>query len=118
VLDKERVRVLASSKEMEQKYGHPAIVVAFEVGKGKVYHMTSHFYLPAHRDADEASPGGRHELRHVEGRLHEGPGRRVHGVAQAGAPHRGASRRTPRQRAVANMVVEQGKRVETRKKII
>lgn len=44
VLD-ERVRVLVSSKEMEEKYGESPIVVAFEVGAGKIYHLTSHFYL-------------------------------------------------------------------------
>ncbi|MBK04553.1 MAG: hypothetical protein CL920_14770 [Deltaproteobacteria bacterium] len=44
ILD-ESVRVLVSSKEMKEKYGEAPIVVAFEIGKGKVYHMTSHFYL-------------------------------------------------------------------------
>jgi hypothetical protein len=45
VLDKDRVKVLVTSKEMEDRYGHSPIVIAFEFGQGKVYHMTSHFYL-------------------------------------------------------------------------
>ncbi|HBP23836.1 MAG TPA: hypothetical protein DEA08_39420 [Planctomycetes bacterium] len=40
-----RVRVLVSSREMAEKYGEAPIVVAFEVGEGIVYHLTSHFYL-------------------------------------------------------------------------
>lgn len=45
VLDKEKVKVLVKSKEMKEKYGESAIVVTFEFGEGKVYHLTSHFYL-------------------------------------------------------------------------
>lgn len=45
VLDPARVKVLVSSEEMERKYGKAPIVVAFEAGEGKVYHLTSHFYL-------------------------------------------------------------------------
>ncbi|MHA1983265.1 MAG: hypothetical protein ACW967_02845 [Candidatus Hodarchaeales archaeon] len=45
ILDKEKVKVLVSSKEMEEKYGESPIVITFEVGEGKIYHMTSHFYL-------------------------------------------------------------------------
>jgi hypothetical protein len=39
------VKVLVSSREMGEKYGESPIVVAFEEGEGKVYHLTSHFYL-------------------------------------------------------------------------
>ena len=45
ILKPDQVTVLVSSKEMGEKYGESPIVVAFEYGKGKVYHMTSHFYL-------------------------------------------------------------------------
>jgi hypothetical protein len=45
ILDKEKVKVLVSSKEMKEKYGESPIVITFEVDEGKVYHMTSHFYL-------------------------------------------------------------------------
>lgn len=39
------VKVLVSSAEMQGKYGEAPIVVTWEVGQGKVYHLTSHFYL-------------------------------------------------------------------------
>lgn len=45
VIDKDKVKVLVKSKEMKEKYGESAIVVTFEFGEGKVYHLTSHFYL-------------------------------------------------------------------------
>lgn len=39
------VRTLVSSREMQAKYGEAPLVVTFEVEAGKVYHLTSHFYL-------------------------------------------------------------------------
>jgi len=45
VLNPEAVDVIISSKELGRKYGEPAVFVTFEVGKGRVYHMISHFYL-------------------------------------------------------------------------
>ncbi|MFX0087291.1 MAG: hypothetical protein ACFFAU_16695 [Candidatus Hodarchaeota archaeon] len=45
ILDKEKVQILETSKEMEKKYGEAPIVVSFMFGKGEIYHKTSHFYL-------------------------------------------------------------------------
>ncbi len=45
ILDQEKVKVLAFSREMKTKYGEGAIIVSFEVGEGIVFHMTSHLYL-------------------------------------------------------------------------
>lgn len=45
ILDKEKVQVLVTSQEMEEKYGEAPIVVSFKFGEGEVFHMTSHFYL-------------------------------------------------------------------------
>ncbi|MDX2303217.1 MAG: hypothetical protein NW226_10475 [Microscillaceae bacterium] len=45
ILDKERVKVLVKSQELKDKYGEEAVIVRFEYGKGRVYHMISHFYL-------------------------------------------------------------------------
>jgi hypothetical protein len=45
VLDPSAVDVIISSKELGSKYGEPAVFVTFEVGKGRIYHMISHFYL-------------------------------------------------------------------------
>ncbi|MBL4845375.1 MAG: hypothetical protein JKY65_07615, partial [Planctomycetes bacterium] len=45
ILRPDDVQVLVSSQEMQSKYGEAPIVVTFEVGLGKIYHLTSHFYL-------------------------------------------------------------------------
>ncbi len=45
ILDKKKVHVLVSSKEIEQKYGEAPVFITFDYGEGKVYHMISHFYL-------------------------------------------------------------------------
>lgn len=45
ILDKEKVKILVTSKEMEEKYGEAPIVVSFKFGMGEIIHMTSHFYL-------------------------------------------------------------------------
>jgi hypothetical protein len=45
ILDKEKVHVLVTSKEIEQKYGEAPVFITFEYGEGKIYHMISHFYL-------------------------------------------------------------------------
>jgi len=45
ILDKEKVKVLVRSKEIEKKYGEAPVFITFDYGEGKVYHMISHFYL-------------------------------------------------------------------------
>jgi len=40
-----KVEVLVRSKEVKEKYGESAVFTSFDWGKGKVYHMISHFYL-------------------------------------------------------------------------
>jgi hypothetical protein len=45
VLDKTRIKVLIVSKEMQEKYGEDPIVITFDYGDGTVLHMTSHYYL-------------------------------------------------------------------------
>lgn len=45
VIDKEKVKVLVKSKEMEDKYGEAPIVILFDYENGMVLHMTSHYYL-------------------------------------------------------------------------
>ncbi len=112
ILDKEGVRVLASSKEMETKYGHPAIVVAFEVGAGKVYHMTSHFYLQRSETRT---------ARHQEDGLAYAKAKGVKMAELTCADDFRGARLGEVQsaytsaRALSNMVVEQGKRAAKRK---
>lgn len=45
VLNKEKVDVLITSKEMGRKYGETPIAVHFRYGDGQVLHIASHFYL-------------------------------------------------------------------------
>lgn len=45
VLDKEKVKVLVRSDELQRRYGEDPVIISFEWGKGLVYHMISHFYL-------------------------------------------------------------------------
>jgi hypothetical protein len=45
ILNKDKVKVLLRSREMEKKYGEAPIAIYFGYGKGKVFHITSHFYL-------------------------------------------------------------------------
>ena len=45
ILDKDKVRVLITSKELGEKYGEEAVAVVFNYGQGEVFHMISHYYL-------------------------------------------------------------------------
>lgn len=45
ILDPERVRVLVTSRELEERYGESPVFITFDHGAGRVYHMISHFYL-------------------------------------------------------------------------
>jgi hypothetical protein len=58
VLDTLRVRVLARSKEVGEKWGQEPVVVTFDEGRGTVLHLLSHLYLQRSdvRDARDAMP--------------------------------------------------------------
>ena len=58
VLDKEKVEILISSREMKQRYGESPIAVTFHYGDGQVLHIASHFYLQQNqiRNVAEAKP--------------------------------------------------------------
>jgi hypothetical protein len=45
VLDAERVQVLITSRELQDKYGEAPVAVWFRWGEGDVFHMISHYYL-------------------------------------------------------------------------
>ena len=45
VVDPERVQVLITSRELEEKYGEAPVAVWFRWGEGDVFHMISHYYL-------------------------------------------------------------------------
>ncbi len=44
ILDKKRVKVLASSRQMQQQYGADPVMVRFRWEDGEVIHVVSHFY--------------------------------------------------------------------------
>ena len=45
VLKKDIVKVLLQSRDMKNKYGEAPVAIYFEWEAGKVFHITSHFYL-------------------------------------------------------------------------
>ena len=45
ILDEEKVNVLVTSKEIQNRYGEAPVFITFDHGEGKIYHMISHFYL-------------------------------------------------------------------------
>jgi hypothetical protein len=117
VLDPSRVKTLVSSQEMGAKYGERPIVVAFEVGLGKIYHMTSHFYLQ------------RAETRTARHRTSGAAYAQEKGVAlgELSPEIQGCLSRTPltqvqsaytSARSVANMAIEQSKRASARKGLL
>lgn len=117
ILDPARVTTLVSSQEMGAKYGERPIVVAFEVGLGKVYHMTSHFYLQRAetRTARHASPSARYAqekgiaLADLSPEIQECLSRTP--LTQVQSAYTSS-------RSVANMAIEQSKRVCARKGIV
>jgi hypothetical protein len=57
VLNKEKVDVLITSREMAGKYGEPAIAITFPYGDGRVLHIASHFYLQQNQRRSVAENG-------------------------------------------------------------
>jgi hypothetical protein len=58
VIDTKRIRVLARSREVGEKWGQEPVVVTFDEGRGAVLHLLSHLYLQRSdvRDARDAVP--------------------------------------------------------------
>jgi hypothetical protein len=56
VVDRERVRVEAASHDLLVKYDAPAVAVAFGWGRGRVFHVISHFWAKT-----TATPTPRHQ---------------------------------------------------------
>lgn len=49
ILNKDKVDVLITSREMKTKYGDAPIAIHFRYGDGQVLHIASHFYLRTSR---------------------------------------------------------------------
>ena len=60
VVDRERVKVLITSRELGERYGERPVAVWFRWGEGDVFHMISHYYLQRteERTARHAAPAG------------------------------------------------------------
>ena len=58
IIDTDRVRVLARSKEVGEQWGQEPVVITFDEGQGTVLHLLSHLYLQRSdvRDARDAMP--------------------------------------------------------------
>lgn len=115
ILDKEKVKILVSSKEMAEKYGESPIVITFEVGEGKIYHMTSHFYLQRSetRTKRHASSGVNYAtekgMQLSDFTSEEQEALNSTQVADVESAYTSA-------RSISNIVIEQRKRVEKRRK--
>ena len=107
--------VLVSSKEMKERYRESPIVVTFEEGNGKVYHLTSHFYLQRTETRSK-----RHQEKGTTYAAMKGMSKESFSddelealgdvnTAQVESAYTSA-------RTLSNMVMEQKKRVEKRKK--
>jgi hypothetical protein len=54
LLNERNIDVLLASDEMRRLYQEPAIAVKFQIGEGRVIHVTSHFYLQTVKTKYEA----------------------------------------------------------------
>ena len=114
ILSPEKVKILVSSKEMQEKYGESPIVIAFESGKGKIYHLTSHFYLQR-----SESRSKRQLMTGVSYMKEKGLSSsdfsesEMAGISEANLGATEAAYTSVK--SVTNMVLEQKKRVEKRK---
>ena len=73
VLDRSRVQVLITSRELGRRYGEAAVAVLFPWGEGEVFHMISHYYLQrTELRSDSPAPG---RLRLLRGEGHGRAGR-------------------------------------------
>lgn len=108
------VRTLVSSQEMKTKYGEAPIVCAFEVGAGKVYHMTSHFFLQRTETRTKRQQQGGTDYLAAKG-VPEGT-LSVSAVAAATSANVGELQSAyTSARAVKNMILEQAKRSTARR---
>lgn len=113
ILRPDEVKVLVSSQEMETKYGESPIVVTFEVGEGKVYHLTSHFYL---QRTDTRSK--RHAQKAESYAAQKGVALSAEEAGDlggfAGSSLTEVQSAYTSARSLSNMVIEQGRRVRKR----
>ena len=115
ILDESTVTILVSSQEMKRKYGESPIVITFEFGQGKVYHMTSHFYLQRSETRTKRHQESGTNYATMKGMTNDSftndelDALGETNVAQMESAYTSA-------RTLSNMIMEQKRRVEKRKK--
>ena len=115
ILDEQLVTVLVSSKEMKEKYRDSPIVVTFEEGKGKVYHMTSHFYLQRSETRSKRHQEKATNYAAMKGMSNEFfSNDELEALGEVNTAQVESAYTSTR--TLSNMVMEQKKRVEKRKK--
>ena len=107
---------LVSSSEMESKYGESPIVVAFEVGEGKIYHLTSHFYLQRTETRTKRHAQSATQYAAAKG-FSAGMLCEEAEEALANANLTEMQSAYTSARSLTNMVIEQGRRVSKRKAV-
>jgi hypothetical protein len=107
-----RVKVLVSSQEMKGKYGEAPIVVAFEHGLGKVYHMTSHFYLQRTETRTKRHAAAAQAYLEEKG-LDAAESRQLTRGSQASLGEVQSAYTSAR--SIKNMIIEQGRRSTSRR---
>ncbi|MGE0713180.1 MAG: hypothetical protein AB7N76_35470 [Planctomycetota bacterium] len=109
-----RARVLVTSEEMRAKYGQAPIVVTFEVGEGKVYHLTSHFYLQ--RTETRTKRHAQQGTAYAQEKGYSLSAAEAQDAASfAGCTVTEAQAAYTSARSLTNLVIEQGRRVKKRK---
>lgn len=108
ILEPKNVHVLIASKELKDKYGEDPVAFTFSYGKGKVFHMISHFYLQraelrTERHKKSAADYAADELKLSPEQV-KGVGRKLDGVNLGEVESAYTS-----QQFIANIIVEQQK---------
>ena len=113
ILDKTRIRLLIVSKEMQEKYGEDPIVITFDFGEGTVLHMTSHYYLQRAelRTERHKMSAKEYAMKEIGLSADEAEMEELEGLSLGEAESAYSTTQF-----ISNVIVEQQKKVEKRKK--
>jgi len=114
IIDKKKVKVLVTSREMREKYGEAPIVITFDYGDGgMVLHMTSHYYLQRAelRTARHQKSAKEYVMGEMEFSSEEADMKELEDVSLGEAESAYSTTQF-----ISNVIVEQQKKVAKRKK--
>ncbi|UCD02073.1 MAG: hypothetical protein JSV23_03360 [Promethearchaeota archaeon] len=113
ILDRTQVKVLIVSKEMQEKYGEAPIVITFDYGDGTVLHMTSHYYLQRAelRTKRHKMSAKEYAMKEIGLTADEAAMEELDGLSLGEAESAYSTTQF-----ISNVIVEQQKKVEKRKK--